>query len=92
MPNINISYEEMRQRATQLRNAEPEVQAALQRIDSLMQGTLQSGNMAQLQDAYAEFRRGATVVLSSVREMSATLERSTEVMQSLDEGLNHRFR
>jgi WXG100 family type VII secretion target len=92
MANVNVTYEEMQNAATQLQTGQNEIDTQLAQLSSLIQNLVSSGYVTdssspQFQGAYEEFTNGARNVIAGLVSISNYLNTAARTFQEADASL-----
>ena len=92
MANVNVTYEEMQNAATQLQTGQNEIDTQLAQLSSLIQNLVGSGYVTdssrpQFQAAYEEFTSGARNVIAGLASISNYLNTAARTFQEADASL-----
>ncbi|HYI34137.1 MAG TPA: WXG100 family type VII secretion target [Glaciibacter sp.] len=92
MPNMNVSYGDMRDGASRLSNGEQEINSKLQQLKSLVDSLISGGYVTDQSsvafgNAYQEFTDGATKTISGLEGMSTYLKKAADALQQTDADL-----
>jgi WXG100 family type VII secretion target len=92
MPNLNVTYQDMKDAAGKLRAGQTDIETDLgnlkRMIDALVSGgyvTDQSSK--QFQTSYEEFNTGVTKTLEGLEGMAMYLDKAAEAFQQADQQL-----
>lgn len=96
MPNVNVTYDEMRQAATRLRNGQAEIESKLSELQNLVTGLVNSGYVTdtssrQFEQAYQTFTNGATNTIRGLQDMGTYLETAASTFAAADAELASRL-
>ena len=86
MPNVNVTYDEMRDAAKRLRDGQSDIEGKLSELKRLVDGLVAGGYVTdsssrQFQDAYTHFNKGATDVIQGLHSMSEYLTKAAELVR-----------
>lgn len=92
MPNVNVTYEEMRQAATRLATGQSDIEGKLSELHKLVQSLVNGGYVTdtsskQFEHAYNDFNDGATRVVHSLTDMTAYLKKAAHTFEQADASL-----
>ena len=92
MANLNVTYEEMRGAANNLRTGQAEIEGQLAKlkamIDSLVSGGYVTDRSSKAFDAsYSEFNTGVIKTIEGLEGMGSYLEKAADTLQQTDEQL-----
>lgn len=93
MPNVNVTYEEMRQAALRLGNGKTEIDGKLNELQKLVNGLVNGGYVTdasskQFEAAFNEFTSGASKVIAGLDHMGEYLNRAATAFESADKELS----
>lgn len=94
MPNVNVTYEEMRSAATRLNAGREEITAKLEELQKLVSSLVNGGYVTdtsskQFEAAYQDFTGGARNAIAGLQHMGEYLTKAAEVFKSADEQLSN---
>lgn len=97
MSNVNVTYEEMRSAASQLRNGQENLHSTLTELSALISNLTQSGfvtDMASVtyQDQYEQFTTGTTTAIEALEGLAAYLEQAADTLSATDSDLSNAIR
>lgn len=92
MANVNVTYEEMQNAASQLTSGQNEIDSQLAQLSNLIQNLVGQGYVTdssspQFQAAYEEFNTGARNVIAGLTSMSNYLNTAARTFQEADTSL-----
>ncbi len=92
MPNLNVTYEDMRSAAGQLKAGRSEIEGQLQKLKSLVDGLVAGGYVTDksskaFQTSYEEFNTGVTKTIEGLDGMGEYLTQAAQALQDTDEQL-----
>ena len=92
MANLNVTYEEMRGAANNLRSGQAEIEGMLAKlksmVDSLVSGGYVTDKSSKAFDAsYSEFSTGVSKTIEGLEGMGSYLEKAADTLQQTDEQL-----
>lgn len=92
MPNINVTYDEMRNAATRLRSGQSEIEGKLAELKSLIDGLVNDGYVTDrsskaFDQSYTEFNDGVRKTVEGLDGMAQYLEQAAQALQETDEAL-----
>jgi WXG100 family type VII secretion target len=92
MANLNVTYEDMRQAATQLKNGKEEISQKLSELKKLVVSLVQGGYVTdqsskQFDHSYDEFNTGATKAIEGLEGMGSYLSSAADAFRQADEQL-----
>jgi len=90
--NLNVTYYEMSDAATRLRDGQQQIDAQLQAlkslVDSLVSGGYVTDSSSKAFDAsYSEFNEGARRTIAGLEGMGMYLDRAAQTFQQADQDL-----
>ncbi|MFT4287305.1 WXG100 family type VII secretion target [Nocardioides sp.] len=97
MTNVNVSYEEMRSAAGQLRNGQEQLNSTLTELSGLINNLVQSGFVTDLasvtyQDQFEQFANGTHQAIDALEGLSAYLEQAADTLAATDSDLSNAIR
>jgi WXG100 family type VII secretion target len=97
MSNVNVSYEEMRSAAGQLRNGQENLNSTLTELSTLISNLTQSGFVTDqasvtYQDQYEQFTTGTRSAIDALEGLAAYLEQAADVLAATDADLSGAIR
>ncbi|WP_239344539.1 WXG100 family type VII secretion target [Frankia sp. CiP3] len=97
MPNLNVTYTEMDDASTRLRNGKADIEAHLNALKRTVDGLVASGyvtdqSSVQFQDSYDTFNTGVTNTLVGLDGMAEYLKRAAEAFRTADTQLANSLR
>jgi len=89
MPNLNVTYTDMRDAATRLTNGEHEIESKLRELKSQVDGLISGGYVTDKSSvafgsSYEEFNEGATKTIQGLEGMGQYLTAAAEALESTD--------
>lgn len=92
MPNMNVTYDDMRDGATRLRSGQEEINSKLQQLKSLVDSLISGGYVTDQSSvafghSYQEFNDGATKTIAGLEGMSSYLNKAADALQQTDSDL-----
>ena len=92
MANLNVSYADMQNEASALRNGQNEITQQLNslrnRINNLVtNGFVTDSASGAFQQMYENFNNGATQTISALEQIAGTLESMARTLQETDQAL-----
>jgi WXG100 family type VII secretion target len=92
MANINVSYEDMRGAANQLKSGQSEIEGTLQKLKSLVDSLVDGGYVTDksskaFNTSYEDFDKGAKEMISGLTGMGEYLTKAAEALEQTDEQL-----
>ena len=92
MANVNVTYDDLRNQASQLRNGQKAIEDQLSQLKSQIDNLVSSGYVTDksskaFQSSYHEFNTGITKTLQGLEGMSKFLKGAATQMQHVDEQL-----
>jgi WXG100 family type VII secretion target len=96
MPNVNVTYEEMRSAATRLTSGRQEITAKLEELQKLVNslvngGYVTDGSSKQFEHAYQEFTHGAKNTIHGLESMGSYLNSAADTFQQADHELSRKL-
>jgi WXG100 family type VII secretion target len=96
MPNVNVTYEEMRSAATRLNAGSQEITQKLNELQKLVNSLVNGGYVTdssskQFEAAYSNFTNGASKTLQGLDEMGSYLTNAADTFQRADQELSSRL-
>lgn len=90
--NVNVTYQDMRDAANQLRNGQQEITDKLGQLQKLVQNLVNNGYVTdrsskQFDQSYNEFDTGAKKMMEGLEGMGQFLESAADAFQQADEQL-----
>lgn len=92
MPNLNVTYQDMRDAAGKLRAGKADIESDLGNLKRLVDGLVSGGYVTdqsskQFQISYEDFNTGVTKTLEGLDGMAMYLERAADAFQQADQQL-----
>jgi WXG100 family type VII secretion target len=92
MPNVNVTYDEMRSAATRLTAGREEINAKLSELQKLVNSLVNGGYVTdtsskQFEHSYHEFTSGASRTMEGLTGMSTYLTAAADTFQQADQQL-----
>ncbi|MCD9198583.1 WXG100 family type VII secretion target [Aeromicrobium wangtongii] len=92
MANMNVTYEEMRGAATQLRGGQNEIEVTLGKLMDLVRTLVEGGYVTDKSSkafnvSYEDFDKGAKQAISGLEGMGEYLTKAAEALEQTDEQL-----
>jgi WXG100 family type VII secretion target len=92
MANINVTYEEMRTAANQLKAGQSEIEGTLEKLKGLVDDLVNGGYVTDksskaFNTSYEEFNTGAKKTIEGLTGMGEYLTKAAEAMEQTDEQL-----
>jgi WXG100 family type VII secretion target len=92
MPNVNVTYEEMRDAARRLTSGKQEITQKLSELQKLVNSLVNGGYVTdqsskQFETSYNEFNTGATKMMEGLEGMGKYLTSAADAFQQADEQL-----
>jgi WXG100 family type VII secretion target len=89
MANMNVTYADMRDAATRLRNGQADLEAKLQELRGLVEGLVAGGYVTDRSSkafdaSHHEFNTGALQVVGGIEGMSAFLDAAAQTLEDAD--------
>lgn len=96
MPNVNVTYEEMRAAGKQLQSGKNDIETRLSQLKSLVDQLIAGGYVTdvsskQFQTSYEEFDKGARQVIDGLEGMNTYLHSAADAFQSTDQQLSQQL-
>lgn len=93
MPNVNVTYEEMRQAANRLESGKAEITQKLSELQKLVSSLVNGGYVTDsssrnFEHAYQEFNGGAERAIEGLTQMGTYLNRAANTFQEADQSLS----
>lgn len=97
MSNVNVTYDEMRSAAGQLRSGQENLNNTLTELSALINQLVQSGFVTDLasvtyQDQYEQFSTGTRQAVSALEGLAAYLEQAADTLAATDSDLSNAIR
>jgi WXG100 family type VII secretion target len=97
MANVNVTYEEMRSSAGQLRNGQEQLNSTLTELSGLINNLVQSGFVTDLasvtyQDQFEQFTSGTRQAVDALEGLASYLEQAADVLAATDSDLSNAIR
>jgi WXG100 family type VII secretion target len=92
MPNLNVTYQEMKDAAGKLRSGKADIESHLSSMKSMIEGLEHGGYVTdqsskQFQHSYDEFNSGVTKVIDGLDGMASYLDKAADAFQQADQQL-----
>lgn len=92
MANLNITYAEMSDSATRMRNNKNDIDARLNECKSIVNNLTRSGFVTdqasgRFDEIHTEFANSADQVMSTLEQLSRWLDKAVQAMQDMDSQL-----
>lgn len=92
MANMNVTYGDMQNEASALRNGQSEITNQLNSLRNRINNLVTSGFVTDsasgaFQQMYENFNNGATQTISALEQIAATLENMARTLQETDQAL-----
>ncbi|MFC6508262.1 WXG100 family type VII secretion target [Promicromonospora citrea] len=92
MANMNVTYEELRGTAGQLRNGQTAIMDQLTNLSTQVNNLVASGFVTdqasgKFQQSYEEFTTGAKQAIEGIEGMASFLEQAAQTLQDTDQQL-----
>lgn len=92
MPNVNVTYEEMRQAGTRLNAGRDEITQKLGDLQNLVNSLVNGGyvpdsSSKQFEQSFQRFTQGARQVIDGLQDMSAYLTKAADTFEGADQSL-----
>lgn len=96
MPNVNVTYEEMRQAANRLRAGQGDIEGKLTELKNLVDSLVNGGYVTdtsskQFQEEYTRFTSGASRTIDGLQGMGNYLDAAANAFQDADAQLAARL-
>lgn len=93
MPNVNVTYEEMRSAATRLNAGREEITQKLNELQKLVNSLVNGGYVTdtsskQFEVSYQEFTTGASKTINGLEDMGRYLTTAADTFQRADQDLS----
>ncbi len=97
MPNLNVTYDEMRNAAGRLRTGQGEIEGKLGELKSMIDGLVNDGYVTDrsskaFDQSYTEFNDGVRKTVEGLDGMAQYLEQAAQALQETDEALANALR
>lgn len=94
MANVNVTYEEMRSAASQLRNGQEHLNSTLTELSALINNLVQSGFVTDLasvtyHDQFEQFTNGTRQAVDALEGLAAYLEQAADTLSATDSDLSN---
>ncbi len=92
MPNVNVTYEEMRDAATKLKTGEDDIRTRLSDLHTMIKNLINEGYVTdtsskKFDQNYDEFNDGVNKTIEGLDGMSQYLKAAADAFQQADEDL-----
>ncbi|MCU1405165.1 MAG: family type secretion target [Glaciihabitans sp.] len=92
MPNLNVTYGDMRDASTRLNNGEQDIESRLRELKALVDGLISAGYVTDQSSvafgsSYQEFNTGATQTIQGLLGMSQYLTAAADALEQTDSEL-----
>jgi WXG100 family type VII secretion target len=92
MPNMNVTYDDMHQAATQLSRGEDDINSKLSQLKSLVNSLVSGGYVTDkssvaFNNSYQEFNDGATKTIAGLSGMANYLNKAADALSQTDQDL-----
>ncbi|KHL11206.1 WXG100 family type VII secretion target [Mumia flava] len=92
MANMNVTYEEMRGAASQLKSGQGEIESTLEKLKSLIDQLVSNGYVTDksskaFNESYEEFNTGVKKTVEGLTGMSDYLTKAAQALSDTDEQL-----
>jgi WXG100 family type VII secretion target len=89
MPNLNVTYAEMLDSATRMRNNKDDIDARLTECKSIVDQLTASGfrtdqASGKFDEVHTDFNNSASTVMETLTQLSIWLDKTVEAMQDMD--------
>ncbi|WP_131744596.1 WXG100 family type VII secretion target [Frankia sp. Cppng1_Ct_nod] len=97
MPNLNVTYQEMDDASTRLRNGKSDIESQLSALKKTVDGLVAGGyvtdqSSVQFQDSYEKFNTGVTNTLAGLDGMADYLKKAADAFRTADTQLANSLR
>jgi WXG100 family type VII secretion target len=97
MSNVNVTYDEMRSAAGQLRNGQEQMHNTLTELSSLIGNLVQSGFVTDMasatyHDQFEQFTTGTRQAVDALEGLAAYLEQAADTLSATDSDLSNAIR
>lgn len=97
MANVNVTYEDMRSAAGQLRSGQEQLNSTLTKLSGLINNLVQTGFVTDLasvtyQDQFEQFTSGTRQAVDALEALSAYLDQAADVLGATDSDLSNAIR
>lgn len=97
MANVNVTYEDLRSSASQLRAGQEQLNSTLTELSNLINNLVETGFVTDLasvtyQDQYQQFTDGTRTAVDALEGLAAYLEQAAEVLANTDSDLSNAIR
>ncbi len=92
MPNLNVTYQDMKDAAGKLRSGKADIEGDLGNLKRLVDGLVSGGYVTdqsskQFQCSYEDFNTGVTKTLEGLDGMATYLDKAADAFQQADQQL-----
>lgn len=92
MPNLNVTYDDMKDAATKLTNGKHEIEDKLSALKALVDSLVSGGYVTdssskQFDTSYTEFHKGANSMIDGLDGMSGYLNAAADTFSQADQQL-----
>lgn len=92
MANVNVTYEDMRGAATNLKSGQSEIEGTLDKLKSLVEELVNGGYVTDksskaFNTSYEEFNHGARQTIEGLTGMGEYLTKAAQALEDTDEQL-----
>lgn len=96
MPNVNVTYEEMRAAGKQLQTGKADIESRLSQLKSQVDSLVAGGYVTdvsskQFQASYEEFNQGARQTIEGLEGMNQYLQTAADTFQQTDQQLSQQL-
>lgn len=96
MPNVNVTYAEMRDAGKQLQAGKNDIESRLdqlkRQVDQLVQGGyVTDASSKQFQDSYEDFHQGARQTINGLEGMNSYLHSAADAFEQTDQQLSQQL-
>lgn len=97
MSNVNVTFEEMRNAASQLRQGQEQLNTTLTDLSNIINNLVETGFVTDLasvtyQDQFVQFTDGTRTAVDALESLAAYLEQAADVLASTDGDLSSAIR
>lgn len=96
MPNVNVTFEEMRAAATRLNAGRQEITEKLNELQKLVSSLVHGGYVTdtssrQFEAAYSDFTSGASKTINGLEDMGRYLTNAADTFERADQELSSKL-
>ncbi|KOU34896.1 WXG100 family type VII secretion target [Streptomyces sp. WM6378] len=93
MANLNVTYQEMSDSASKMRNNKADIDAKLTECKNIVDGLTSSGFVTEqasgkFEETHTEFVTSANQVMESLDQLSQWLDKAVDAMRDMDQQLS----